>query len=312
MASIPLNSAMSSSSPSTLKSSSSSALESSSAYVVMRALHSKKDRTPFERGERAHLFCSIPSSDMRTKITARVVYARNNYSRYVLSAKQRHEMVRLRRQRLTYEDILTGEIKRRTHPLRLVYNTPDEDERFEKFDACTIYTANPPWLGVRNNPQDPLWLIPSKIPQLRNLVDTVNLIAAASLEKGLDWLLYDLARSIGIDAQAPTGKGKSLDASVILDIPAPGVMMPGQDTIFIRKQVTSKGDVWHVKLPRVSAQQGKRMSADSKRKVQDAEDAGQLMIMRFWYSRFPVEGKISFDLHLERDVTDPFQSVNSR
>jgi hypothetical protein len=300
MTSSPLDSAMSSSSSSTVSSSSSSAMNSSSVYVVINALYSKRGGIPFERGERARLFCSIPSSNMRTKITARNVYARNNYSRPSLSTKQRHEMVQLRRQRLTYEDNLTGEVKRRTHPLRLVYNAHHEDERIEKFDACTTYTANPPWLGVRNNPQDPLWLIPSKIPQLRNLVHAVNLIAAASLEQGLDWLLYDLATSIGIDVQAPTSKGKSLDASIVLDIPAPGIMMPGQDTIFIRKQVTSKADIWHVRLPRVSAQQGREMSADSKRKAQNAEDAGHLMVMRFWYSRFPVEGKVSFDPILEK------------
>jgi hypothetical protein len=289
-----------------------SPIHSSSAYVVTRALQFNRHGTPFEPGVLTNLFGSIPSSDMRTKVTAHYVSARNMHARRIGSRGLQYEL--LRRHQLRHKYKLPREYKRPTHPLNKMHNASEEDERFDKFDVCTTYTIDPPWLGVDGSPQEVRGLTPSEIPHLRHLVNELMTMAAALLDKGLDCLLYNLAGSIGINVKVPAGWGqvKPLDASIILDILAPGTMMPGENTFFIKRRITNKEVIWHVRLPRVSVQHTMEMSVDSERKVQEAEDRGQLMIMRYWYSRFPVKGKAPLGILWERGVTDLIQFVNIR
>jgi hypothetical protein len=160
-----------------------------------------------------------------------------------------------------------------------VYSAPDA--RFPQVQLLTEYIT--PFPHATNFFNQPSFtrvspgVAPSEMLRLRDLMHTANRFAAAALEQGFDWLLFDLKRSMGMNVDAPEtkGKGKMPQTMIVLDI-VTREMMPGQEDICFGKRISSQGHVWWVRL-RVGAEQGKKrvLSREDGDLVEGSEGKGK-------------------------------------
>jgi hypothetical protein len=157
------------------------------------------------------------------------------------------------------------------------------DTRFLQVESIIIRNSECEFMGVPTTIYQP---ITTAIPQLSDLLHTTILFATATLDFGLNWLLYDLANSISIDVPAPNNERTPLETSIVLEFPALGWMMSGPQTIHFEKKVSNKGIVWWVSFSRVTT-----ALATSGERQRDSEAEDSWAFTRIWYSRDQHHGK---------------------